>query len=267
MVASIRIRYQNANIHILRIRLFYIGKYDWNGTTAGYYTGGKRKSLDCDSMCGYYGSRRIGWYLGTAEETMKIIVKGEVDRVDSEKEVFAIAARKELEEEYKGREHILAGGEVEAIGGGKFKPIERMQDIPQLRRDMEKYKKNYERGMPIKLSGRAKNELWKKAKRLKDEFVIGMVPQREMHPVRTTVVAKNTRSWNCKKGEFGGVVGSSAATAVVCDYNKLRDTKAIERNTAWLQRNQPKINEFKRIMRILEPNNPNIANIERFRPQ
>jgi len=155
----------------------------------------------------------------------------------------------------------------EALGGGSFKPLERVQDVPTMRTEMKNYKRNFERGMSVKLSAHVENALWKEAKRLKDEFVIGMVSKRDMHPVKTKIISRSTRVWNETTMSWGATSGGSAASAVVCDYEKLKDSKAIERNTAWLKRNQPKVDKFKRIMRMLEPDNPEIANVERFRPE
>lgn len=185
---------------------------------------------------------------------MNIIVKGEVDRVDSQREVHHLTARKELEEEYKRRELILSGAVVQnspELGGGSYRPLDRVQDVPTMRKELKEYKKNYERGMPIKLSPMAKNAMWKKAKQLKDSFIVGMVSKKDMHPVK----ARST------------VTKDGLVTKWVADYDKLRETKAIERNRAWLDRNQAKLTEFKNIMRQLEPDNPNIANYERFRPE
>jgi len=180
---------------------------------------------------------------------LKIMVKGEADKIDSQREVHHLSARKELEAEYKGRERILSGAMEEAIGGGSYRPLDRIQDPRAMRKEMMEYKRNYEKGAPIKLAPQVENELWKKAKRLKDEFVVGMVSKADMHPVKA-------RSVMTKDG---------AVVKWVADYDKMRETKSIERNQAWLKANQPKLNEFKRIMRLLEPDNPNIANYERFR--
>lgn len=181
---------------------------------------------------------------------MHITVMETVNRVDSQREVHHLSARKEMEEEYKRRERILNGEMAEAIGGGQYRPLDRLQDPNGMRQEMKDYKRNYERGMPIKLAPNMENELWKKAKRLKDEFVIGMVPQKDMHPVKARSV----------------ITKDGAVVKWVADYDKMRDTKSIERNQSWLKVNQPKLDEFKRIMRMLEPDNPNIANYERFRP-
>ena len=145
---------------------------------------------------------------------MKIITQGSADRVDGQREVHHIAARTELKEEIDRREKILSGALLPAIGGGTYRPLDRVQDVPQMRRELKNYKKNYERGEPIKLAPVVANELWKKAKRLKDEFVVGMVSKKDMHPVaQKSVVTPN------------GVV-----TKLVADYDAMRSTKSIERN-------------------------------------
>ena len=180
---------------------------------------------------------------------LTIKVQGEANRIDGQREVHHLSARKELKEEYERREKILSGEMAEAIGGGSYKPLDRLQDPQGMRKEMKQYKDNYERGMPIKLSPITQNELWKKAKRLKDEFVIGMVSKTDMHPVKAR----------------SEVTPNGTVTKWVCDYDKLRETRSIERNRAWLAKNQAKLTEFKRIMRSLEPDDPEIANYERFR--
>jgi len=167
------------------------------------------------------------------------------------KEIHHLSARKELESEYKRRDRILSGvSEVGIDGKTKFTPLKYIQDIPTLKFQRDIYKKNYEKGLPEKLSPEVMNELWKKAKRLKDQFIIGMVSKHEMHPVKEHAVFANGKS----------------VIKVVADYDKLKETRAIERNLAWEKMNAEKIREFKNIMRQLEPDDPNLPNIERFRP-
>jgi len=167
--------------------------------------------------------------------------------------VHHLTARKEIESEYLWRKRVLSGEVVsnpEAFGGGSYKPLERVQDIPQMRKEMKNYKKNLDRGAPDKLSPAMRDYLWKKAKVLKDKFVVGMVPQHELHPIGMRNISK--------KG--------SMVVANVADYDKINKTKAIDRQSAWDKKNKETVNEFKNIMRQLEPDNPNIANIEKFRP-
>jgi len=177
---------------------------------------------------------------------------GEVDKIDSLKEVHHLSARKELKSEMDRREKTLRGDTVQnpdALGGGSFRPLDRVQDVPTMRKELKDYKRNYEKGAPVALSPQTKDKLWIEAKRLKDEFIIGMVSKTDMHPVKPRT----------------STTPSGLVVNYVCDYDKLRDSRAIERNRAWLSRNQVKINRFKNIMRLLEPDDPNIANIERFR--
>ena len=169
------------------------------------------------------------------------------------KEIHHLSARKELESEYKWRERVLSGEKVqnpETLGGGSYRPLDRVQDVQAMRKQMKTYKKNFERGAPEKLSSAMRDYLWKKAKVLKDKFVVGMVPQRELHPIGLRNVSKQ-----------GNMV-----VANVADYDKMNNSKVIERQAAWDKKNKDTVNEFKNIMRQLEPDNPNIANVERFRP-
>lgn len=184
--------------------------------------------------------------------SITVISRGAVAEQDVQREVHHPSARKILKEEYKQREDVLAGKVAPALmGGGTYKPLDSVQDIPALRSAMVSYKKNYERGAPVTLTPATRNYLWKKAKRLKDEIVIGMVSKRDMHPVKHREI----------------VVNGKAKVAAVVDNERIKSSKAIERNNAWMAKNQKKVDEFKRIMRHLEPDNPKIANIERFRPK
>lgn len=179
---------------------------------------------------------------------MDIIVKNK--NRDADREVFTLDARKRLKQEAERFENALAGKPSQAImGGGSFKLIDRIQDPDEYRKRAKLYRRDYERGKPIGLDPQSRNELWKKAKRLKDQFVVGMVSKKDMHPVSHRQIVKDGK----------------VKTAVVANYDKLKQSKAIERNQAWLKKNQTKLSEFKRIMRVLEPDNPSIANVERFR--
>ena len=179
-----------------------------------------------------------------------LVNRGVAARQDAKREIHHLSARKQLEQEYKGRDEILSGKEVEAVGGGgTYKPLKYVQDKGSLIKLRDEYKRNYERGLPVTLPLQTQNELWKRAKQLKDEFVIGMLSKSEMHPVKEHVISINGKLIN----------------KVVCDYDKLNATKAIERNKAWETKNNEKIREFKNIMRQLEPDNPNLPNVERFR--
>jgi len=43
--------------------------------------------------------------------------------------------------------------------------------------------------------------------------------------------------------------------------------RCVEREAAWQKVNQQRIEEFKRIMRHLNPDDPNAGDVERFRPR
>ena len=183
-----------------------------------------------------------------------IITKGAVATTDAKREIAPLSARKILKHEYTYRETILSGARVsnpEELGGGTYRPLDRVQDIGEMRRAAKKYKKNYERTAPVSLSPQVRSWMWKRAKQLKDQFVVGMLSKKDIHPVSERSIIKNGK----------------AVTAVVVDNDKMRQTKAIERNAAWTNRNKEKITEFKNIMRALEPANPGIADVERFRPR
>lgn len=177
-----------------------------------------------------------------------VISLGSAEKLDAKKEVFRPSELAELKRQYKGKERILAG-EKTTFMGCEYRPLDYIQDVGDLRRSMKQYKKDYERGLPPNLSPAMRNSLWKKAKQLKDEFTIGMLSKKEMHPVSQRQIVK----------------GGSVVTAVVADNDKIRATKAVERNRVWQKKNDEKIREFKNIMRMLEPDNPRIGNIDRFR--
>lgn len=110
-----------------------------------------------------------------------------------------------------------------------------------------KLKKNLEKVIPETLTPAAKDMMWRRAKALKDEFVVGMLSYEELHPVKGF-------------SENGRMVW-------VVDEGRINANRAVERNTAWYQKNAAKIREFKAIMRHLCPQNPRAGDIERFRPK
>lgn len=187
---------------------------------------------------------------------MRIITKSKVSEVDSKREVAPLSARKRLKSEFTWREKVLAGEDAASVDPtgtrpGKYTPLKNVQDPGEMARQARDYRKNYERTMPIKLDPQTKNAMWKEAKRLKDKFAVGMVPKDELHPVKHKEIIKNGK----------------LVTAVVVDKNKIKETNALERNQAWVKRNENNVREFKRIMRSLEPENPKITDVERFRPK
>lgn len=169
-------------------------------------------------------------------------------KADTTKEVYDPYSRQHYKERFKGMSAVLRGDRVPAMmGGGRFNPIENgvIQDVAQYRKDMEMNKRHYEKGHTIKLTPDVKNTLWKKAARLKQQIVIGMVPQDELHPVR-----------NAQR-----VINGKSKMVTVVDEQRLMNTRAIERNKVWYKRNRGNLSEFKRIMRVLEPNDPKITGI------
>ncbi len=189
---------------------------------------------------------------------MIIVKKGVGSAVyekDKHKEVHDPYSRKEFEKGWKNREYILNGGKVPAImGGGSYNPIDSggIRELADFKRDMEKAKRNFERGAPVKLSPQMKNELWRKLKKIKDKVIVGMIPRDELHPVRITQK----------------IVNGVSKTVSVVDEERLRATRAVERNEAWYKKNENLLREAKRILRILEPDDKNITKvIENWRPK
>src|SRR3990167_5075899 len=121
-----------------------------------------------------------------------VIVKGigsATHREESKKEVFDPEDRKHYETEYGGMQSVMSGGKVSALmGGGSYDLYERIQDKAAFNKNLQTAKRHAEKGHPISLTSGVKNILWKKAKELKDKIVVGMIPQRELHPVKTKQV-------------------------------------------------------------------------------
>lgn len=109
------------------------------------------------------------------------------------------------------------------------------------------YQKNHERTCPEKLDPAAQNAMWKRAKQLKDEFILGMLSYDELQPLKGIQV--------------------NGAMQYVVDWERLNTNRNVERNTKWYAANDKKIIEFKNIMRHLCPDDPVAADIEKFRPR
>lgn len=120
-------------------------------------------------------------------------------------------------------------------------------DVNEARKSLKEFQRNYDRTAPESLSDDTKNAMWKRAKALKDEFIIGMLSTDELHPVKGMQVEGTIK--------------------YVVDYEKINSSRAVERNTAWYLKNNSKIAEFKNIMRHLNPDNPSASDIEKFRPK
>ena len=109
------------------------------------------------------------------------------------------------------------------------------------------YQKQYERTLPETLAPQTKNEMWKRAKQLKDEFVMGMLSREELHPTK-------------------GFLENGTMKHVV-DEERMRSNRSVEREHAWQTKNNNKIAEFKNLMRHLNPDDPNAGDVEKYRPR
>lgn len=109
------------------------------------------------------------------------------------------------------------------------------------------YKKDYERTAPEQLSPAVQNEMWKRAKQLKDEFTVGMLSRDELHPVKQFTEAGTTKC--------------------VVDEERMRASRSVERETLWTKQNSNKVKEFKNLMRHLNPDDPNAGDVEKYRPK
>ena len=182
---------------------------------------------------------------------MLVITKGvgsATHREESKKEVFDPEDRKHYEQQYNGMQAVINGQKIQTpmeLGGGQFDLWDRIQDKMAFQKNLNSAKRHAEKGCAIKLTPDVKNALWKKAKLLKDEITIGMVPQRELHPVKTKQV----------------IIDGVSKVATVVDNDNINKTRALERNVAWYKKNDGKLKEFRRIIRVLEPDNKNIGQI------
>ena len=120
-------------------------------------------------------------------------------------------------------------------------------DTAEATKNEKKFRTNLDKVSPETLAPQVKDGMWKRAKQLKDEFVIGMLSKEELHPVRGFL----------KDGKMQWVV----------DEAKMHESGSIERETVWRRKNESKISEFKNLMRHLSPQDPNAGDIERFRPR
>lgn len=163
---------------------------------------------------------------------MKVLIKKSYEASRDFSEVAKPSVLKELEGNIKLEERNLTNTSI--------------QDPAQSRRNLKAWKSHYEKFSPKSIPPEEKNALWKRAKKLKDEFCEGMLSQDEIHPVRQ--------------------IHNEKGIQVVVDDTKMASIHSVERQSAWYQRNASKIAEFKNIMRKLNPNNPMAGDIERFRP-
>lgn len=161
------------------------------------------------------------------------------------KEIAKLAARQLLKEKSGG--HVAEAAEGITPFSIKDNWWASRVDMKTAIAESKKYKKDYERTLPEKLEPQAESFMWKRAKQLKDEFTMGMLSKEELHPVKGFLDG-GTMKW-------------------VVDEEKLRVNNSVSRETAWAERNKDKIEEFKNLMRHLNPDNPNAGDIERFRPK
>lgn len=152
------------------------------------------------------------------------------------KEISGIDARKTLETRMKVAETQF----TDPWYRGRVDVNDAMKNYKELKRD-------YDRTAPENLSPAVKNTMWKRAKQLKDEFVVGMLSRDEMHPIKSIQV----------EGSICNIV----------DSERMSSTRSVERNNLWYKRNEKKLHEFKNIMRHLCPDDPMASDIEKYRPR
>ena len=165
--------------------------------------------------------------------TVKIFVKGAVMRHQVLKEVSQVSSRREMENSLRAEQKKLLNPNI--------------MNKTEVRQDIKKWTKALDKTNPENLTVGAKNVMWKRAKEVKDEFVVGMLSKDELHPV--------------KMFEVGGVMKT------VVNEERMQTINSVKRQHAWNTKNAPKVREFKNLMRHLNPDNPNAADIERYRPR
>lgn len=164
---------------------------------------------------------------------------GAVAQHQIQKEVAKLPARELLKERAAGAIVQIGAEERGYVQKATFKhPQDNLKAA-------KTYKASYERTLPETLDPQTQSVMWKRAKQLKDEFSVGMLTKEELHPVKG-FLAEGTMKW-------------------VVDEEKMRNNRSVERETIWQKYNEPKIKEFKNLMRHLNPENPNAGDVERFR--
>ena len=168
---------------------------------------------------------------------MEVIVRdGAIERHQMEKEISKPAALKQMTDIYN-RER------TKSTDPWWKKRIDWMEAA----KNAKKYGVNLDKITPEKLLPAVKDAMWRRAKQLKDEFIIGMLSHEELHPVKGFQ-------------ENGKMVW-------VVDEGRMNAMNSVQRNTAWYKANDSKIREFKNLMRHLSPENPNAGDVEKFRPR
>ena len=168
---------------------------------------------------------------------MKIFVKNNTMATHQmNKEVSQVSSREVLSQNIRSEKNILSST---LNGGGLF-------DKQEALKNLKKYQETYDRTCPETLSQEAKNQMWKRAKELKDKFVVGMLSKEEIHPVKSF-----------KEGD---------SIQVVADYERMNSCNSVHRQFAWNKKNDANVREFKNIMRHLNPDDPMAADVEKFRP-
>ena len=150
------------------------------------------------------------------------------------KDVAKPAARKLLVDQHRSEEDK-----------GKDEWWRKRFDSNEARKNAKNLERNLTRVLPEKLDPASENAMLRRAKQLKDQFVVGMPTWDELHPV--------------KQFEENG------KTVVVVDEERMRLTQIVKRQQEWEAKNGHLVREYKQIMRHLDPDNPNAGDIERFR--
>ncbi len=161
-----------------------------------------------------------------------------IQNFQMKKEISGLDARNTLKTNIKVAEYKL---------NCKDKVTNKYFDMQDARKELIKNKRDYDRTAPETLSVPVQNSMWKRAKQLKDEFIVGMLSHDELHPIKGIMV----------DGSISNVV----------DQEKISMNRTVERNSKWYSVNASRIIEYKNIMRNLCPDNPSASDIERFRPR
>lgn len=120
-------------------------------------------------------------------------------------------------------------------------------DTKEALKNAKVYRKDYERTAPETLNAATKNQMYIRAKQLKDKFIIGMLSREELHPVKQFT--------------------DEGTIKCVVDEERLRANDSVNREVNWEKNNKEDIKEFKNIMRHLNPEDPNAGDVEKYRPK
>ena len=159
--------------------------------------------------------------------------------VAGHKEYLDPLKRAEYEKQIKSLEFTAKNIDNEIDGTKPWLYNPKSTNVGDLRRQAAKLKKTIARRTPPQVDGKVKNELYARAKALEREITRDM-------PTRDEMMGKRR-------------IGSDGKPYVV------PAEQAIQKQMAWQVKQAGNVREWKQIMRLLDPLDPGITNVERLR--